>query len=612
MSDLASTVSSLIDWDAILAPIPGDSPSGKYLRNEPAYDALRDSLKPPDTAPGGVWQREQAVIDYRNIIRDASNLLIKRTKDLDVAVWLVEALAHQYGFGALSMGLELAGKLMDTFWDTVWPAIDEDGDEGFRARPINRFNSIFLVPLQQVVVTRDAKLSDQYTVSQYGGSRDLPSAEKASNSSDLTAKREKAKADGTPMPEEMDKAIAATPREFFAQLASDVTATRRAVDELQEICNRRFRTDDRPYLEKLSSQLEGLQNTVDALLRSKPATAPAPAPPPVQMSAPAGAAAAAAYALAPEPETVAPVAAPLTPEGIPMLAAAMRQSDASDPVPYLLLRSWRFGPMLARGTPVDEGQLEAPPTEIRTALRRAALASDWYEVLNQTEAGMEHPSGACYLDLQYHSHRAATELGYTGLASAIRGMLCGYLQALPDLPRLTMLDGSATASADTTAWIRDEVMVNPAAARKESLDEVRDIDFEQAREVFEGAPPDPFEVAESELASGRFSEAFRVLSEAAVKETTGRARTQRKVQLAKICVEGGQYRIALPMLREICRGIEEQHLENWEPPDFVAAPLAMLYQCLAKLDENHEERQRVYDRLCALHPMKALELSGES
>jgi hypothetical protein len=36
----------------------------------------------------------------------------------------------------------------------------------------------------------------------------------------------------------------------------------------------------------------------------------------------------------------------------------------------------------------------------------------------------------------------------------------------------------------------------------------------------------------------------------------------------------------------------------------------MLYTCLTKLDESPEERQRAYDRLCSLHPMKALELAG--
>ena len=613
MSDLESSVSALLDWDSLLAPIPGDAPAGQYLRNQPAYDQIRDSLKPPDTAPGGVWQREQVMVDYGAIVRDASTLLARRTKDLDVAVWLAEALVHERGLGAIVAGLELTARLIDTYWDTVYPAIDEDGDEGFRARPINRLNTIFMAPLQQLGITRDARLADQFTVAQYSASRDVPTEAKASASSEQSAKREKAIAEGIPSPEDVDKAIAGTPREHYVELASEIAAARQAADQLQTLCNQRFQTDDRPYLEKLANQLEGLQNTVESLLRGKPAAAPQPGPP--SFAAPSAAptesyAAAAAYAPAPEPAAAA--AGPLSPEGIPALAASMRQSDASDPVPYMLLRSWRYGPLLARGTPVDESQLEAPATEVRTALRRAVLNSDWSEALAQTETGMQHPSGACWLDLQYHSHRAATELGYTGVAAAIKGMLAGYLQALPDLPRLLMLDGSPTAAPDTTAWIRDEVLVDPNAARKESLDEVRTIDFEEQRDVFDGAPPDPFDVAESELSSGRFTEAFRVLSEAAVRETTGRGRAQRKVQLAKICVESGQHRIALPILREICRGFEELHLDTWEPQDFVAAPLAMLYQCLSHLEENAEERRRVYDRLCALHPMKALELGGQS
>lgn len=286
------------------------------------------------------------------------------------------------------------------------------------------------------------------------------------------------------------------------------------------------------------------------------------------------------------------------------MAAGLREEDPASPVPYMLSRSWQFGPMLAKGA-VDEETLEPPGTELRTGLRRALLNSDWGEVLAHTERAMAAPCGSCWLDIQQYSTRACRELGYDGAANAIRGMTAAYLRSLPELAYAVMLDGSPTSTADTLAWIRTEVLTDPDKARSESLDEVRPVESAWQGEATE---PDAFEVAGNELGAGRFSEAFRILAEAAARERSGRGRMQRKIQLAKICMEGGQPRIALTFLQEIFGVIEGRSLESWEAPEFVATPLAMLYRCFEQLDENEEQRRRIYDKLCAVDPIKALEL----
>lgn len=267
--------------------------------------------------------------------------------------------------------------------------------------------------------------------------------------------------------------------------------------------------------------------------------------------------------------------------------------------------------MLAYGSPVSGDRLEPPPTELKTTLRRASMHGDWWEVLDQTERAMELPCGCCWLDLQYYSYRACTELKQEGVANAIRGMLAGYLQALPDMVGSVMLDGSPVANPVTAAWIQSEVLVDPQQSRKASLEEVRSIDFDKQREVFEGAPPDAFEVAAAELSAGRFGEAFRVLAEALAKETSGRGRMQRKLQLAKIAVEADCHRIALPILREIHQMIEDRRLEGWENAELIASPLAMLYHCLETLGEGGDFKLHVYEQLCAVDPLRALELTSK-
>ena len=243
---------------------------------------------------------------------------------------------------------------------------------------------------------------------------------------------------------------------------------------------------------------------------------------------------------------------------------------------------------------------------MRTALRRALLSRDWFEVLDQAEHAMASPCGASWLDLQQYATRACTELGYTGAAHAIRGITGAYLRAVPDLPYAVMPDGSPTAAADTLAWIRTEVLADPSKTLAESLEDVRPCDPALADTA---AEPDAFEVASDELKAGRFSEAFRVLAEAADRERSGRGRAQRRIQLAKICVEGEQIRLATAILQEIFGVIEARALDGWEPPEFIAPPLAMLHRCLEQQNENPELCRRIYDKLCAVNPARALELT---
>jgi len=90
-------------------------------------------------------------------------------------------------------------------------------------------------------------------------------------------------------------------------------------------------------------------------------------------------------------------------------------------------------------------------------------------------------------------------------------------------------------------------------------------------------------------------------------ERSGRARFQRKVQLAQLCVTVGHGGVAEPILRELAGEIERRKLEDWEAPDVVAHPLALLYG-LCK-DAAPEERQKLYSWICRLDPLQAMNVS---
>ena len=71
-----------------------------------------------------------------------------------------------------------------------------------------------------------------------------------------------------------------------------------------------------------------------------------------------------------------------------------------------------------------------------------------------------------------------------------------------------------------------------------------------------------------------------------------RARFQRKVQLAQICLAAGHEKVAQPILLELAAEIERRKLEDWEAADVLAHPLVLLYRCLAKLGASDEEKQQ--------------------
>jgi type VI secretion system protein ImpA len=66
----------------LLAPIPGDNPSGQNLHYAPAYDKIKEARRKEDPIAQGDWQRALKEADYRLVIKLATDALAKTTKDL--------------------------------------------------------------------------------------------------------------------------------------------------------------------------------------------------------------------------------------------------------------------------------------------------------------------------------------------------------------------------------------------------------------------------------------------------------------------------------------------------------------------------------------------------
>src|ERR1700722_13809333 len=79
--------------DDLLTPIPGDNPSGVYVRHDTKlllYDKIKEARRQDDALSQGDWEHELKLADFPLEKKLAEEALATKTKDLQLAAWLTE------------------------------------------------------------------------------------------------------------------------------------------------------------------------------------------------------------------------------------------------------------------------------------------------------------------------------------------------------------------------------------------------------------------------------------------------------------------------------------------------------------------------------------------
>jgi type VI secretion system protein ImpA len=154
-----------VDLDALLAPLPDGDGAGVSLRYEPIYQQIRTMRHEDDASlPMREWERPLAKADWKTVASLCSDALRTRSKDLQLAAWLCEAWTHLYQIEGLVAGTALLNALVEQYWDTAWPRID-DGDNDARCAPFAWINDtlalvlILHVPLLQIEEREPAEVN---------------------------------------------------------------------------------------------------------------------------------------------------------------------------------------------------------------------------------------------------------------------------------------------------------------------------------------------------------------------------------------------------------------------------------------------------------------------
>src|ERR1019366_9416468 len=143
-----------IDIEALLQPISDSHPCGADLRNHPIFIQIREARRQEENLAQGVWKRDVKEADYPLALKLCNEALAKRGKDLQVAAWMTEALLRLEGFAGLRQGLELIHRLVDTYWESVYPQIEEDGDLEMRATALRWAGSQLDSGIRSVALTK--------------------------------------------------------------------------------------------------------------------------------------------------------------------------------------------------------------------------------------------------------------------------------------------------------------------------------------------------------------------------------------------------------------------------------------------------------------------------
>jgi type VI secretion system protein ImpA len=581
----------------LLQPIAADRPGGEDIRYDPLFEQIKQARTEEDELPTGDWSRQRKTADWPLVVKLSTQALTKRSKDLQIAAWLTEALLKREDFAGLRAGIELLNALLTDFWDHLHPTIEDD-DLEFRASPLGWLGRYMAPAVRQAPLNASGHhLLDYRDARKLGYEADADTAETRRARQDYIDS-------GRPTQEAWDEAFDATPKSYYKALVADIDGCLVALEALEATGAGKF-GGDAPHYAPLRDAILEVRQTAGQLLAKKLEREPDPVeeePPPQfgtlehrggEADAPAVAAEAGAL-LSAVPRTRGDADA-----RIAAAAQFLRQEHPTDPASYLLLRGYRWGELRGAGGTIDPKLLAAPPTELRSRLRTHLLDGRWPALLENAEQVMATAYGRGWLDLQRYVVAACAGLGseYDYVSAAVQQSIRALLADLPELAVSTLMDDTPTANGETQAWLRDIGALRDGGAPTVAPHLPRQL-----------AGRGAYERALEKVKAGAPEEAIELLFRAASQERSVRERFLRRTQAAGIMIDVGREAVALPILEELLREIEKHSLEEWEAGETVAQPMGLLYRCLQRTDGSSSTMEDLYLRICRLDPLQAMQL----
>ena len=663
----------------LLNPIPGDNPAGENLRYDPVTDKIKEARREDLNVPQGEWKTALKTADYPLVIKLGSDALAKRGKDLQIAVWLVDAHVRKEGLPVLAPAFQFLRDLLEQYWDTLYPPIEEDGDMEVRAAPLVWLGSILKLPEKGGESLGFLPIVGKLSWQKYQESRTV-GYESSADTSQKQDARSTAVAENKMTAEEFDEVADNTSIASLRETYKQLNAAIAAVDSLAEYCDTQF-LDASPSFVKTREAIEEIAQTVRIILSRKPGGLE-------EEPSEEGTSGETQEETSFDDSFSVEATADSDGSGqdedsgsfnaggdrasigrqLAVLCKSLRALDPNDPSPYLMLRTFVWGPLMNNAPLINRSLIAAPEGDLRVRLKRLAADGEWDQILDITENAMLQPYGGYWLDLQRYTISAIEQKGYPANALTVTNHVRVLLEILPDLRELTLPDDTPAGNQETQNWLDNNVLrkampgfkpIPPGTQEESSSSDSFSLDtpstddssfsfdtptedttsFDTSSSEYtpeadasaEPAPePEPYTVEENPpileaeepppcdtsdefgmalqaVRDGQTAEGLAMITSILATERSGRARFRRRTQLAHLLMAAGKGKVAQPLLDQIAAEIEERKLEEWEPGEAIAYPLELLLHCLTSADD--ERRAQLYTRICKLDPVRAVNCS---
>lgn len=343
-------VTSVLDFEILLAPIDEDNPVGESLRYEGTYDQIKEARRQDEMLAQGDWSRDLKVADWPKVVQLATTALQKKTKDLQIAAWLVEGITKHERLDrwvGLRDGLQLMRALQEKFWDNLYPELDPDDDEGpltARANVLAALDERLGVIVNELPLTAGAKYSylqyleaKQFDIPENMAALDFDQQEK------FNALRAQAEAERKVTGEDWRKAKAATSYDFITAHTALVNECWDQMQALDAVMDEKYARAT-PGLGGLKKSLNEIRILLDIIVKEKRPADSGGTDEVVEagdgatevVASSGGGISIAAGSIRSRQEAL---------RQIEKIAEFFRQTEPHSPVPFLLLRAVKWGNM---------------------------------------------------------------------------------------------------------------------------------------------------------------------------------------------------------------------------------------------------------------------------
>jgi type VI secretion system protein ImpA len=244
---------STLDFESLLQAISEEAPCGVALKEGPAtapiYYQVKDAREAARAAEragargedeGGPAAQKP---DWRLVVKLASDAIRDKSKDLWIAVWLLEGLVRLHGFAGLRDGFQLVRELCERYFDCIHPRPDDDGVATTVAQLAGLngegAEGALIAPIAAIPLTQGTSVGPLT-------GRDYADAEGIARTADPDA-RAKRIAQGATTLQMFETAASETSREFFLELRKDILAAIAEFDKLTTVLAEKCGMDRHGY-----------------------------------------------------------------------------------------------------------------------------------------------------------------------------------------------------------------------------------------------------------------------------------------------------------------------------------------------------------------------------